>query len=430
VFVLIDLAAAEEYAALLGITYDTMKQAYPTMTILGGSLASADTEYLDAMYAAWGEGPAKFDHLALHPYSRVDGEAGPHHGKAQYPDQCNASDNLAPPWCYKQGVANIRQLLDAKGHSNKEIWFTEFGTSSSSEYGHAGNEGEQQEHMKRALDILSEWFSMNDAMKIPVAITYRLEDEGSDLFGLYETGLPTAKPVGQEIARRIDSQGKLITCDTTVNIENAQWTMLSLPCKVPSGKTIEDLFADDVLINGQPGSYDNDWVVYIFNSELSEYEKSGLQDTLVPGQGFWFIQLSGNSVTLDLPPGSQVAPSHVPGGACQSQLGCIGLSLSGAPNDGARWNLLGNPFSAGVVTNKLTVLTNSGACSGLQDGCDLAEAAAANILHDSLWVYNENGYEERTGSMVIDSWDGFWAAELPAAAGLLPSLQVPVPDFN
>lgn len=207
--VLVDLRAANEYADLLEIVYSHMKGKYPALTILGGSLASGDIEYLQAMFNYW-SGEAKFDHLALHPYSKTDEEKGEHFGKTQYPDQCNVSDFLSPPWCYKQGVKNIRQTLDDHGYTNKQIWFTEFGTSSSAEWGYAGSEAEQLEHMRRALNILNEWYANNDSMKIPVAIAYRLQDKGDDLFGLYDSSL-NPKPVAKEMQQRIDSQGRLIT---------------------------------------------------------------------------------------------------------------------------------------------------------------------------------------------------------------------------
>jgi len=431
VFVLIDLAAAAEYTALLGKTYDTVKAAFPDLLILGGSLASADIDYLDAMYKAGAAG--KFDHLSLHPYTRVDEEPGPNLGRSQYPDQCNESDGLAPPWCYKKGVERIRQVLDAKGDSGKQIWFTEFGTSSGAEYGDAGGKVRQQEHMKRALDILSEWFSMDDAMKIPVAIAYRLEDrveqDNDDLFGLYNEGLSVTKPVAQEITKRVDVQGKLITCDTTtITLPHNQWSLLSLPCSVPSGVKISDLLGDDISLNGQPGIYRTHWIIYTYDSQERSYKDPGINGVLVSGQGFWFIQLSGGEVTLDLPSGSQVVSSHLPGGACQSQLGCVGLALSGATNSGIYWNLLGNPFSSNVVLDKLSVLTSSSPCGVLEEGCNLNEASDNNILSNTLWNYTAGEYKELTGAAIINSWTGFWAAELPAAAGKSPVLQVPVPS--
>lgn len=433
VFVLIDLQGARQYAALLAQTYDTMKSAYPSVTILGGSLASADTAYLEEMYDAWG-GTRKFDHLSLHPYTRVDEDPGPNQGSAQYPDQCNESDDLAPPWCYQQGVENIRATMDEHGDGNKQIWFTEFGTASDNGYGGAGSEAAQREHMKRALDILSDWFVDNDAMKISVAITYRLEDGGADdLFGLYGPGLSPRKPVADEIQERLDSKGRLITgsvCDTAVTLQNDQWTTLSLPCEAPAGTDIADWFGDDITINGQPAVYGSDWRVFVYDPLLaspSKYVDPGADGRLLPGQGFWIIQMTDNDVTLRLPSGSQVFATDLAGDVrCVSPAGCVNLSLTGASNTGTIWHLLGNAFPAGVAMHDMRISTSSGPCSAGQGGCAPVDAAAANVLHDSFWRYNGVAYDPLTGGATVDEWVGFWAAELPAAVNNVPVLHVPL----
>jgi hypothetical protein len=203
--------------------------------------------------------------------------------------------------------------------------------------------------------------------------------------------------------------------------------MLSLPCSVPSGAKISDLFGDDIRINGQPSVYRSTWIIYTYDSKLGSYKDPGIDGMLAPGQGFWFIQMSGGDIALDLPPGSQVASSHLPGGACQSQLGCAGLPLSGSANSGTYWNLLGNPFPSDIVTDQLSLLTSSSPCGVLEDGCTLNKATEHNILHNTLWHYSAGGYEELTEAAIINSWAGFWAAELPAAAGNSPELQMPVP---
>jgi hypothetical protein len=217
-YVLVDLAAASEYAALLEKCYTTMKSSFRDITILGGSLASADTAYLQALYDAW-NGDAKFDHLSLHPYSRVDENDGSNYGKTQYPDQCNRNDTLSPPWCFKQGVENIRALLNSYGDTKKEIWFTEFGTSSSDGWGEAGSETAQMEYIRRALNIVDEWYTNNDAMKIPVAIIYRLKDEEGDFYGLYRNDF-SMKPVAYEVRRRLQTNGRLIN--------NVKFSLLSI----------------------------------------------------------------------------------------------------------------------------------------------------------------------------------------------------------
>ncbi len=220
-FALIELSAASEYAQLLAQTYDTMKSNYPGVPILGGSLASGDTAYLNAMYDHW-NGDTKFDALSLHPYSRVDENEGPHYAHAQYPEQCN-NEPLSPPWCYKLGVENIRTMMNSHNDDDKEIWFTEFGVSSGQVgnsnnnypgWGNSGSESEQQVHLNRSLDILAAW----DTMKIPVAIWYQLKDQvsvseelysGEGLFGLYHLD-SSLKPSGSALQSRLDSSGRLI----------------------------------------------------------------------------------------------------------------------------------------------------------------------------------------------------------------------------
>ena len=197
-FVLIPLEAADEYAALLGITYDTMKQAYPDLAILGGSIASADTAYLQRMYQFWGgRQNAKFDHLSLHPYSRANEDDG---GKPLAPAVCDGST-----WCFKHGIEAIRGTLN----NDKEIWFTEFGVSSGTSWGEAGSEAAQAKYMQDALDILKTWEEDNNAMNIRVALIYRLRD-GSDLFGLFDNQL-NEKQIATETKLRVDNEGRLIT---------------------------------------------------------------------------------------------------------------------------------------------------------------------------------------------------------------------------
>ena len=209
-WVLVDVRAAKEYADLLSITYSTLKCEYPHLVVLGGSLASCDTLYLDALYSRWGKIPP-FDALSLHPYTRVDEREGPHYAKAQYPDQCNTEDPLSPPWCFKAGIEAIYALMAAKGNGGKSIWITEFGTGSSDEWGDAGSEQEQAEHLRRALDVLYHWWVHNSAINIPVAIFYRLKDEplDGDFFGLVRKDY-SLKPAALLLRSRLDQDGRLM----------------------------------------------------------------------------------------------------------------------------------------------------------------------------------------------------------------------------
>jgi len=198
-FVLVPLEAAGEYAGLLDSAYRIVKDSFPDVRILGGSLASADTQYLRILLNH-NAGRGIMDALSVHPYARVDEVDSTHYGYAQYPDQCNESDPLSPPWCFQQGLESIFHILEEYGIRDMEIWITEFGVSSGYGWGDAGGEEEQMKHLEIALDILDGW-AVEGRGNIKAFVWYRLRDEVEDSFGLYrEDG--TLKPAGQLFGQR------------------------------------------------------------------------------------------------------------------------------------------------------------------------------------------------------------------------------------
>lgn len=186
--VLVLLDAAREYARLLQTTRDAIVHNDLDTPLLGGSLASADTDYLSMLFQTWGS-EVPMTGLALHPYTRVDERPGSHHGLAQYPNQCNPEDDLSPPWCFEQGLENIRILLNDEGLGALPIWITEFGVASGDGWGEAGSEEAQARHLSLALEILKQHSGKQD-LNVAAALWYRLMDEDAhlpegDRFGLY-----------------------------------------------------------------------------------------------------------------------------------------------------------------------------------------------------------------------------------------------------
>lgn len=179
---LIEVEAAARYVELLKVAYAAIKDMQKSAIVLGGSLAGADTFYLNAMYQAGARGT--FDALALHPYSAVTDT-----GTVDGVEECNK-----PPWCYKKGVEEIRRLMLDVYDDDKPIWFTELGVSSFAGWGGI-TEQQQTGFLAEALELMQGWEF------VPVAIWYNLIDlnrqttrEGG--FGLYRHNL-TLKPVGQ-----------------------------------------------------------------------------------------------------------------------------------------------------------------------------------------------------------------------------------------
>ena len=167
----VNLEAAKQYVALLNTAYDALKATDADAVVLGGSLAACDTDYLNAMYAAG----AKFDGLALHPYTK----ANPFHdGIAYGPTETNTQDALSQVWSFKTGVEHVRDVMVAHGDASKAMWFTEFGWSSSSAWGGAGSAAAQAEFLGEALKLVQGWDFVD------AAIAYRLFDGQGEEFGM------------------------------------------------------------------------------------------------------------------------------------------------------------------------------------------------------------------------------------------------------
>ncbi|MFK8081961.1 MAG: DUF4832 domain-containing protein [Granulosicoccus sp.] len=218
-------------------------------------------------------------------------------------------------------------------------------------------------------------------------------------------------------------------CDTEYSLPDLQWITLSLPCQPPVGTTVEELFADDILIDGDPAVYGRDWIVYqydVTSSTSSDYVDPGADGILNPGSGFWIIQNSGGPVQLNLPAGSVGVDRDQPDNAgCTASDGCIGLPLSGLPTDTFIWQLRGSPLSSAVDASLLRVATTSGACSDQGSACSLSSASAANVMSDTLWHYSADGYQPLTEASTVSAWHGFWLHELPSAADNSPVLLFP-----
>lgn len=200
------------------------------------------------------------------------------------------------------------------------------------------------------------------------------------------------------------------------------WQMISLPATPPPGAaSVEAIFADDI-----PGSYGVSWQVFAYNEETGAYEDPEINGTLVPGRGYWIIQISGLTVNLDMPTGSIPTPTTA-SDACSALWGCLNHPLVAKRE--VQWNMLGNPFYTKPAIDSLRISTSVGQCADT-DGCSIAEAAdpdAANVEHDQFWSYNGTAYEVigSGNGDAMQAWTGYWNPVLPGANGANPQLHVP-----
>lgn len=202
----VSLAGATKYAQLVVATYPSVKAADANAFVLAGSIAGGDTEYLNTLYQN-SSFKNSFDGISMHPYTAE--YPGANATGARFgPNECPAGATF---WCSAVGVNNLRAIMVANGNSAKDIWFTEFGFSSS-HYWNGSNsldgtwdsENGQAKYLTEMVDLIKNWSFVN------VACWYNLLDsapheprladayggEREAHYGLYYSDGTTLKPSG------------------------------------------------------------------------------------------------------------------------------------------------------------------------------------------------------------------------------------------
>ncbi|MEE9338345.1 MAG: hypothetical protein V3U87_09715, partial [Methylococcaceae bacterium] len=203
----------------------------------------------------------------------------------------------------------------------------------------------------------------------------------------------------------------------SLTVPNNKWIQIGLNTAATTGSTIAEIVGDDIT-----APYGSNWVIFSYQANTNAYKKLSLIDTMVPGVGYWLIQTTGNSLTIDMPNSSSgVYVTYTP--ACTSIEGCFEIPLESNTN-GTHWQMLGFPFRDNRDIDKLKIVTNVGICL---TGCSLKQAYDEGLTTDRLWHYNGTSFEElsKEGSEQFEPWDGAWFATLPKVNGLAPKMLIP-----
>jgi hypothetical protein len=153
------------YAALVKAAYPAAKAADPGATIIAGSLADADYEFTEALYAHGVKG--NFDAWSVHPYS--EDRSPLHPGISGWEKKSFVS-----------GVPRVRDTMLRQG-DDKPIWLTEFGWSTCTvrglqAYRNCVDPEVQARYLQLAFKQMQAFSSY-----VPVGVWFNLQDTGSDL---------------------------------------------------------------------------------------------------------------------------------------------------------------------------------------------------------------------------------------------------------
>jgi hypothetical protein len=181
---------------------------------------------------------------------------------------------------------------------------------------------------------------------------------------------------------------------------------------------VSDIFGKDEL-----GKYGTSWAVFHYDASNKNYVDLGLNGEMEQGMGYWIIQMSSTTKTLDMPAGSLSTQVDVSGK----------FEIPLVTKDGSsQFNMIGYPFNAKGHFKDARIETNETPCDS-DSGCtkDIAYAKNNKILHNELWTYSGgSGYIKinTTNNGNLDPWQGFWAETLSGADGKEPSLLFSKPE--
>jgi subtilisin family serine protease len=188
-------------------------------------------------------------------------------------------------------------------------------------------------------------------------------------------------------------------CETRYSLPDNQWMQISLPCNPGANNKISDVFKN------VPGTYDNDWVVYHYDTVNNIYINLGINGILEQGTGYWIIQKSGNPIDLSMPQGSMPTDTAT-----------FDIPLT-TKDSGIQWSMIGFPYDTIGTLDTVTVSAKSGACS---PSCDLNTAENAGIVNNQLWHYNGSAYSQINTPDNLTPWAGYWVAALSNASSVAP----------
>ena len=186
----------------------------------------------------------------------------------------------------------------------------------------------------------------------------------------------------------IEHPGKLL--------RDNNWEQIGLPANAA------DMTVDAVFHEKLPqDTYGIEWLVFRYDAAANQYRVVLQQDQMQQGAGYWVLQSTGVDRTLHMPYLSTTTPFQ-PSTACASGNGCFPIPLVGVRSP--TWNMLSYPYAASGSFSSSRILED-GVCT---TGCSIPEAGALNLIEQTVWSFEQNGYRAITGSDSFVPWTAFW----------------------
>ncbi len=190
------------------------------------------------------------------------------------------------------------------------------------------------------------------------------------------------------------------SCARSKDLTAGQWELVSLPCDVGAGDTLEEVFGDDL----EPLDFATTWAAFQRDEAAGAYVWLNLTDPLNEGEGYWIITLDpGQSLTVE-----------------GDGNGVIDVPLFSDVADGVQ-NMVGHPFDIDVCWADVQVVDGASVLSldqadpliGPLRACDLVPPDPSCVMSRVAHTWNGSAYDAFDGVTSgmqgsLEPMDGLW----------------------
>jgi len=170
-------------------------------------------------------------------------------------------------------------------------------------------------------------------------------------------------------------------CHSEISIESDEWKLITVPCL--NGQSLNEVF-------GVLGDRGVEWQVFSFDPKTNSYELPDIDLVLAPGSGFWVLQITGETLTLEV----SSENANLRGT----------LSSGNRVSDVSRWEMAGNPFADSLNLHEIFVNVVT------EDSAELISFALADESQQYvIFAYRNGGYSRLEPGDSLQPWEGFWA---------------------
>ena len=262
----------------------------------------------------------------------------------------------------------------------------------------------------------------NDPQLVLVDVRSGFNSELMTIDGVHPNDLGEAH-IAAQFQAGLEAAGVCDVVDLpTITLAQNEWYQFSLPANPNNSDRVSDVFD-----NLPAEQYGTSWQVFAWNPNQEsprEYTPLQLDSTLALGRAYWVIQQVTDSVTIDMPVDSTLAPL-TDSAACIDAAGCYEVALTPQNvrivTDQAAydWDMVGNPaFQPTPFSSSRVTTPAAGPCSG-ESACTPVQALANQVMNSVLFRWNgaNDEYDMISAGDSLQPWGGYWSAVLEQGVG-------------